>query len=306
VLRYASDRRTLAFVGSFFVLVAALWCEVIPFWLQIPAYLWILGVALVGGVMTHNALHSPVFRSKKWNRVLHVLLGFIYGMPVSLFVPVHNLSHHKHSQGPKDVMRSSKLRSKWNLVNVLRAPTVMGLDTLKDDVRYFKVQKQRGAAIYRHLRVELAFLIVYAGLLIALDWKKFLLLAFLPWQLSQAFIVGINFVQHDGCDDDASGFNFARNLTGKTFNWFFFNNGFHTLHHLEPGLHWSHLRTVHAEKVAPHMHPSLAADNAAVFFWNYFFAPGTRRTYLGEPFTPGEAGADEPWFYESAETYSAS
>jgi fatty acid desaturase len=305
LLRFKEDVRTLGFVTSFFACVAVLWTVPLPLWATIPLYAWVILMAMVGAVINHNALHSTVFKKKWMNRVLQVLLTFIYGMPVTLFVPVHNLSHHKHAQSQKDVMRSMKLRSKFNLINVLRAPSLMAWDTIKDDIRYFKVQKKKGATIYKHLRVELAFLVAFGLLLLFVDWKNFLWLIFLPWQASQAFIVGINFVQHDGCDPDQTGYNHSRNLTGKPFNWFFLNNGFHTIHHMQPGLHWSKAAEAHERLVAPHMHLELAQDNALTFFFRYFLAPGTRLTYLGERYDPPPAGADEPWFYETNETYSA-
>jgi hypothetical protein len=140
---------------------------------------------------------------------------------------------------------------------------------------------------------------------VVLDWRLFLLLAFLPAQLSQLFIVGINFVQHDGCDPRNDGLDFARNFTGPVFNWFFLNNGYHTVHHLHPGLHWSASPREHEQLVAPFIHPALVAPRADLFFWDYFIAPGTRRLYTGEPYFPAEAGQDEPWFYDSNETYSA-
>lgn len=304
LLRFKEDRRTLGFVASFFAGVFILWTTELPWWGVAPIYCWVLLMACVGAVINHNALHSPVFKKRWMNRVLHVLLTFIYGMPVTLFVPVHNLSHHKHAQSAKDVMRSTKLRSKWNLLNVLRAPSLMAVDTIKDDLRYFKVQRKKGATIYKLLRVELAFLLAWSVTLLAIDWRAFLWLVFIPWQVSQGFIVGINFVQHDGCDPDQSGYNHSRNLTGRPFNWFFLNNGFHTIHHMRPGLHWSRAREAHEREVAPRMHPSLAQDNALSFFLRYFLVPGTRRTYLGERYHPPEPGVDEPWFYDTDETYS--
>ena len=71
---------------------------------------------------------------------------------------------------------------------------------------------------------------------------------------SQWFITMINFVQHDGCEVDPShrGVNFARNFTGSWFNFFTLNNGYHTIHHLKPGLHWSVLPAHHARTVKPH------------------------------------------------------
>lgn len=305
ILREKSDLRTLGFVASFFAGVSVLWTQSLPVWAVVPIYAWVLLMAMVVSVINHNALHTPVFRARFLNRALQVVLGFVYGAPISVYVPVHNQSHHKHSQTQRDVTRSAKLRSRYNLVNFLSAATIIGSDTLKDDVRYFKVQRKKRSAIWSHLKLESVFLLAYVGVTLYLDWKNFLWLVFVPWQVSQIFIVGINYMQHDGCNPDNAGYDFARNLTGKIFNWFFLNNGFHTVHHLQPGLHWSKTRAAHEALVAPHIHKSLVADNAAVFFWHYFFAPGTRRTYLGEPYEPPLAGEDEPWFYDSSETYSS-
>ncbi|HSC88731.1 MAG TPA: fatty acid desaturase, partial [Polyangiaceae bacterium] len=297
--------RTLGFVASFFIGVYTLWIGALPWWAAIPVYGWVLLMAAVAAVINHNALHTPVFRARWANRVFQIVLSFIYGAPVSIFVPVHNHSHHKYSQTPKDVTRSWKLRSRFNLINTLRAASVIGAGTLRDDIRYFKVQRRKGAAIWSNLKIEGVGLLAYAITLLVLDWKNFLWLVFLPWQVSQGFIVGINYVQHDGCDPDNDGYDFARNFSGGPFNWVFLNNGFHTVHHLHPGLHWSKTPAAHDELVAPHIHPNLVAENAAVFFWHYFFAPGTRQTHLGEPYSPPPAGEDEPWFYDLDETYSA-
>jgi fatty acid desaturase len=305
LLRDNSDLRTLGFVASFFAGVYLLWTHRLPLWAAVLVYGWVLLMAMVASVVNHNALHAPVFRSRGANKIFQVVLGFIYGAPVSIYVPVHNHSHHKYSQTPRDVTRSMKLRSRSNLINTLRAASVIGMDTLKDDVRYFKLQRQKGAAIWAQLKLEAVGLLAYAGVALYLDWKNFLWLVFVPWQVAQGFIVGINYVQHDGCDADNEGYDFARNLTGRAFNWVFLNNGFHSVHHLHPGLHWSKTPAAHAELVAPHIHPNLVADNAATFFWHYFFAPGSRRTYLGEPYMPPEPGEDQPWFYESGETFSA-
>ena len=34
-------------------------------------------------------------------------------------------------------------------------------------------------------------------------------------------------------------------------NWFTFNNGYHGIHHMKPGLHWSLAPEVHAKELAP-------------------------------------------------------
>ncbi len=306
-MRNPADVRMLWFIASFFAGVGFLWnfAATAPLWVSIPVYLWVGLMAMVGAVMNHNALHCPIFREWWANRMVQILLTFIYGMPVTVFIPVHNLSHHKHAQTAKDVTRSMKLRSNKNWINVLRAASTIGPDALVDDIKYFAQQYKKGSPIVGDVLVEAACLVAYAVCLIKLDWLKFIFLGFLPWQLSQTFIVGINYVQHDGCDQDQDGWNHSRNFTGTWFNYFFLNNGFHTIHHRMPGLHWSRAPDTHKRVVAPHMHPNLDISDGFSWGYDYFVSPGTRRTYLGEPYTPPALTPDEPWGYETSETYSA-
>src|SRR6478672_1573024 len=97
MLRYKADIRSFAFVATYFGLVAFQWK-------QTPSSLWLAAPLLVatcffsffGAVITHNTLHSPVFTVRGLNRFFQVILTLTYGHPVSMFVPGHNLSHHKH------------------------------------------------------------------------------------------------------------------------------------------------------------------------------------------------------------------
>ncbi len=72
------------------------------------------------------------------NRVFQVVLTLTYGNPVSSYVPGHNLSHHKHTQSRRDVMRTTKTRHRWNLLNGLFFILHVAGPILKGDQRYFK------------------------------------------------------------------------------------------------------------------------------------------------------------------------
>jgi len=57
-------------------------------------------------------------------------------------------------------------------------------------------------------------------------------------------IIGVNLLQHDGCQP-SSEFNHSRNFTGGFANWLFFNTGYHTAHHEKCSAHWSELPSIH-------------------------------------------------------------
>src|SRR5207253_7793433 len=101
-----------------------------------------------------NTVHSPVFVTRRQNRVFQVLLTLTYGHPVSAFVPGHNLSHHKHTQTRRDVMRTSKARFRWHLLNGLLFMAMVGPSIMKGESQYFKTMKQRLPAWFRQYRYE--------------------------------------------------------------------------------------------------------------------------------------------------------
>jgi fatty acid desaturase len=53
-------------------------------------------------------------------------------------------------------------------------------------------------------------------------------------------------------------------------NAMLFNNGYHTVHHLKPGVHWSETPKLHAENRA-NMHPDVLVPNMPWFIFDMFF-----------------------------------
>ena len=98
------------------------------------------------------------------------------------------------------------------------------------------------------MRRELVALGMFVTALLISDWRRTLLFALFPWGVAMAALVSVNLLQHDGCDVDSE-LGHSRNFVSSFENWLFFNNGFHTMHHLSPGLHWSQLGEQHRAQV---------------------------------------------------------
>lgn len=308
MLRYRADLRTIGFMAVYFGLVAFTW--VLPqadflhggsFAVAIPLFIATCFFSFFCAVATHNTVHSPVFEKRTHNRIFQVFLTLTYGHPVSAFVPGHNLSHHKHTQTRRDVMRTSKVRFRWHLLNGLLFLLMVAPSIMKGEGQYFKAMKHRLPAWYRQYQVEFWVLHgLYLALLI-LDWQKFLFFVFIPHKYAAWGIVTMNMLQHDGADEEHE-WNHSRNFVGKLVNWFTFNNGYHTIHHMHPGMHWSLLPAAHAREVAPHIHPNLDQPSLAGYIVTTFVWPGRRVNYDGTPFVLRPEGPDEDWIPKPDET----
>jgi fatty acid desaturase len=294
-LRYLADIRSIAFVATYFGLVVAQWFFVPtnPF-IAVPVFVATCIFSWVGAVITHNSIHCPVFSGARSNRVFQIILSLTYGSAVSAFVPGHNLSHHKHTQTNRDVMRTSKARSQWNIVNLMVFAPRVAISIMRNDAAYVKAMKGQHRSWFRQYMVETYAVIGVTGLLFIIDWKKAAAYWLIPHLYAAWGIISINFLQHDGCDQNHP-FNHSRNFVGRTLNWFTFNNGYHGIHHEKPSLHWSLLREAHDEYLGPHIHPELDQKSLIIYVLKTFVFPGRRRRYDGGQVQLDPDSRDENW-----------
>ena len=294
-LRYAADRRTIAFISAYFIVLAVAYSLPLSWWTT-PFLVGLLSlISFICAVITHNTVHAPMFHARGMNRLVQVVLTLTYGHPVSAFVPGHNLSHHRHTQTERDLMRTSKLRFRWNFLNQLLFAWTVGPSVFQSNWRFAREMRTRKPAWFRQLCLEAAIFIGFVLVAFVIDWQKALLFVLIPHQYAAWGVVGINFMQHDGCDPK-SPWNHSRNFTGFWTNWLTFNNGYHGIHHMKPSLHWSLLPEVHRRELAPHIHPALEEPNLVGYAFRAFVWPGRRLTYDGRPYDPPPAGVDGDWF----------
>ena len=307
MLKRKADLRALLFVlfsigvqATGFVLLPESWAA------KILLCVAACQTSFVCAVISHNTLHCPMFKNRGLNRVVQFLLTLGQGDPVSSFVPGHNLGHHTHLQGPKDTMRTSKMRFRWNLLNQLLFMFVIGGDLLKHTYRYVWSMRTRKRSWFRQFLAESVLLYgVYVALLAVYGVEPFLLYGFIPHLFSSWGIIGINFVQHDGCDHEHP-VNHSRNFTGRLVNWWTFNNGYHGIHHMHPGLHWSLLPEAHARELSPTIHPALEQGSLLAYCWKAYIWPGRRMTYDGKPLVLPPPIQDESWVPTMAEMVDVS
>jgi len=300
MLRERADLRPLFFNGLYYVLLVYAWFRGPMSAWALPLLAPLCLTAFQGAVQTHNSLHCPVFRARWLNKVYQVALTCIYGHPVSAYVPGHNLSHHRYTQSRRDVMRTSKTRFRWHLLNGLFFMLTVAPSIMRADSQYMWVMRKRHPRWFRQGLLELSVLMGIQVTLLILDWKRALLYWFLPHIYAQWGIITINLLQHDGCDQESE-YNHSRNFVGKLANWLAFNNGFHGIHHDYPGLHWSKTPEAYAARYAGKIHPSLEQRSLLLYLWRTF-ALNQRLYYTGEKLVLAPEGPDESWLPEPTET----
>jgi fatty acid desaturase len=278
--------RSIAFVALYGVLAITGWLftpKSVPLlvaWVTVTAVSsWIVAV------ITHNTVHAPIFYNRTLNRLFQVWLSLSYGFPVSEYLPGHNLSHHRFTQKGGDLMRTTKVRFGWNVLNAIAFVPAVAFSVTIANYRFASTFGKSRPQWVRQLRIETAAVWGVKLLLLAVDWRKALLFVFIPHVFAVWGITAVNFVQHDGCDEDHP-YNHSRNFVGKWFNWLTFNNGFHGMHHVQPGLHWSRLAAEHAVQLHPFIHPALEQRSLAIYLWKTFVWSGARVKYTGEAYTP--------------------
>jgi hypothetical protein len=273
IVRYSSDWRSLAFVAVALFLHA--WALVAsPSHLLTSAAL-ILALALfafAGCVINHNHQHLPIFRRRRNNVLFNCALTLAKGHTATQIVVPHQLNHHVHDGGAEDWIRMSLVDDAPGgaariLFYIFRASRSMrGNRSLAGAPRLHADQALS-------LRIERALLYAWLILGLCVNWRSVLVFWLPAWLFAMLFLVAVNLFQHDGCSP-GSEFSGSRNFTGRIFNWFLFNNGFHTVHHRQGALHWSLARLEHV-KIVDRIPPELNERSLVGFILKRYFGFGS-------------------------------
>lgn len=297
-LRYQADRRTVFTVFMYYVIAALSYIYFPSQWyLIIPVFIVNALMSFFCAIIVHNTVHTPIFEKKIWNKIFQVFLSFSYGHSVSAFVSGHNFSHHKHTQSLKDRTRTTKLRFKWNLLNQLLFFFVVIPGIVKDENEFTKLMFKEKRKWFWQYVIEMAFVISIKVTLIVLNPLAGVFVFVLPHLYAVWGILGTNYWQHDGCDENHA-YNHTRNFTGKLLNYVAFNNGYHSAHHAKPNLHWSKLPEYHEKHIVPYIHPNLNLVSLPKYLVEAHIYPGKRLDYLGNPVVLDEDNNDKDWIEE--------
>ncbi len=255
-LRFASDRRTLFWAFVLFPLgpALALWRPSLLPWLA-PLLLY---CSYLSGVLTHNHGHVPVFRARTANVAYGGWLSVFYGFPIVSWVPTHNQNHHRYGNGEGDVTATALHAPQDSLLAALTYPPASSRRQLPMVLRFARDAFRTKSSYRTRIVVESAALVVghaaVLALAVALHGGKLGALVYvaalgLPASLGTYWMMLTNYLQHVGCDPTSES-DHSRNFVSPFFNWFVFQNGYHTVHHDHPTVHWSQYAELHQKRAA--------------------------------------------------------
>ncbi len=236
--------------------------------------------AYSAAVIAHNHNHSPTFRARPLNHAFAAWISIFYGFPTYGWIPTHNANHHVFVGAKGD---ATVLAQRGERDDVWRAAT-----------HFFRSSVTQGPLLraYRHklwkssrcawASVWGQYAVVYGThvALLALAASRFGLargaLVYactlgVPAFMALWGIMFTNWVQHVGCDPDST-WNHSRNFTARWMNALVFDNGFHTVHHERPGLHWSRAREAH-EQIAQHIDARCNETSLVHYAWKTYVRP---------------------------------
>jgi len=249
-LRHPSDLWALALVAT--VLAVQLWLffrVASPWWAGAGVVaLFPLQSVTVGCV--HYQAHRAVFATAWLNRLYEIVLFFQTGLPPYLLTLHHNLGHHREYLDPvRDTLR-------WKHPNgePMRFGRYVWINFRDLIPNTLAVGRNHPVPLARMIRFLPACVLPLCALL-AIDPLRTLLVLVVPMLANTLNLIRIGYQQHAGLDT-SDPLTASRDVEGRLYNLLTLNSGYHTAHHLKPGLHWSELARLHEEAVATRRSPS--------------------------------------------------
>jgi fatty acid desaturase len=254
--RFAADYRTLVWAFLFFPLVPVVGFvapALAPWLLPIRLYL-----AYCAGILSHNQNHCPVFHQPRMNRSYAVWLSIFYGYPIFAWIPTHNANHHKFLNGPGDVTMTSRHSDANTLLVAVTYFFTSAYWQSGPTLAYILNARRTRPRAFRTIVVQFGAVIgAHAALVAAATWlhgavaglSAYALAFGLPCLFALWSMMFTNYVQHVHCDPSSSD-DHSRNFVSRLSNWLTFNGGYHTVHHEQPGVHWSLYPALHAARAS--------------------------------------------------------
>jgi fatty acid desaturase len=241
IFRHAADRAPVAAILAVFAVDLAIYSTV-------DSVLWLLCWTVLGAIVkghvcawNHHHQHVPTFESTLLNRALELVYGLQTGITSHTWVLHHVVGHHM------DYLDQDRDESRWRA----RDGRVMGVVEYSLEValtaypRAYEVSKRFPRFRGPFLRMGALTLAVVVGL-VGYRPIPALFVFVLPMIVSLVLTSWATHSHHSG-KPTSDHLLASNNILHRGYNVLTGNLGYHTAHHVRPGLHWSKLPELHAK-----------------------------------------------------------
>lgn len=239
VFRYEADRLPVAVFAGLFA-VDLLVFAFTPVWVALIWGLLMMIPKVCIAAWNHHHQHTPFFRSTLLNRMLETVFGLQTGAVSKVWVLHHNIGHHEN------YMDQTKDESAWRTSDGrIMKPYEYSFKLFMSG--YYCAFKNG----LRHVEHQPVFVtmtllhIAILGVLIAINPLNALFVFVMPMLYSFWITCRHTYDHHAGCSEEDE-YAASNNIMNRWYNVLTGNLGYHTAHHLRPGLHWSKLPAFHA------------------------------------------------------------
>lgn len=206
-------------------------------WLNIPIWIGLVlaNYSLSIGIQ-HLHTHRKMFTSPVLNRITEILLALPGGVsyPVMKYINVH--LHHRHDNGEGDPTSTKGKENGWPAVWYWIS---YGYITHKETIRglFATDAKPTWKRLRRQYIEDNLLMLVFATAFFIYDPKGMVLFYLIPYIIVSINIGYFAWLTHAPARDGK--YNGSINNTNNWMNLFIHNQGYHSLHHIKPSIHWT-------------------------------------------------------------------
>ncbi len=251
LFRYESDKIPVLLIVLLLVADLAVYFLAQSWWVVVA---WaLIGFAPKACICSwnHHHQHVATFRQRVLNRVLEVVYALHTGISTNAWVLHHVLGHHLN------YLDQTKDESAWKDGQGVRMGPARYTFTIAGTGywRAFKVGKKHPKYQQEFLSCG-ALTLALVAVLLYFNWFNALVLFVIPMVVGLLVTSWHTYYHHSGLDTDDP-YQASHNITHRWYNMLTGNLGYHTAHHVKPGLHWSKLPEFHStikDRIPAHLY----------------------------------------------------
>ncbi|HET8731501.1 MAG TPA: fatty acid desaturase [Moraxellaceae bacterium] len=206
------------------------------------------------GAVCHNHHHVNLFTRPVLNRAIEVVMYLQTGTSPLSWTLHHNIGHHG------DYLDQEKDPSRWQETDG-RTMSRLKYDLLNAFLIYPEIWTigRRHPVLFARFRRWLWISNAVLLALVIVNPVSTLIVFVVPMALMLIVLLDNTYQQHSGLST-AHHYLASRNVEHPLYNLTSWNLGFHTAHHMYPGIHWSHLPALHA-RIRAKIPPALISQD---------------------------------------------